>query len=93
MTIDPKTGLPELPEGHFWRVKMGSLSINHLELRKKAWYGSRKLHDRALFYYDRNKNVLDPAGEIERAATSIMNEFIDPWTDYYGDYPPKKLEG
>jgi hypothetical protein len=90
---DESTGLPVVPEGYLWRVRMGALHINKLDLRKKTWYGSRKVDSRVLWYYDDYRNVLDPRDEIWQRAVSIMKEFVDPWTEFYGDYPPKTLNG
>ena len=92
MNIDETTGLPALPEGYFWRVRQGSLYMDHLELRKRIWFGSWKVHERVLPYYDKDRKRLDPKETILRYARSIMGEFHNPWDNFYGDYPPKKLE-
>lgn len=39
-------GLPEAPEGHFWRVcrlRYAYGWVTHLQLRRKTWYGSKTL--------------------------------------------------
>lgn len=92
MTTDVNTGLPELPEGYFWRVRIGSMHMTYVELRKKSWFGSLRVQRRRARYYDGDGEVLDPREEIITLAMSIMKEFNDPWTPFYGDYPPKKLE-
>lgn len=92
MNIDSATGLPELPEGYFWRVRTGSLSRDYLDLRKKTWYGSKVIDNRVLRYYDGEGNVIEPRVEILNRAKRIYGEFENPWDEYYGDYPPKKLE-
>ena len=90
---DTETGLPELPEGYFWRVVEGADHITYVELRKKAWLGSRRVDRRSCRYYNEYHDVLDPRDEILSCALWIMKEFHDPWAEFYGDYPPKSLLG
>lgn len=89
---DATTGLPELPEGYFWRVRPGSLHMDKLELRKRVWFFSILQDSRVLHYYTDTQRVLDPRDEILRAARKILKEFVNPWEAFYGDYPPKRLE-
>lgn len=89
--------LPEPPEGHFWRVRQGALSLTYLELRKKTFFGSKKVDSRICRYYDLEHRVIDPEYEIARRAESILAEYYDPWDEYYGEYygeyPPKTFRG
>lgn len=94
VTIDPNTGLPELPEGYFWRVVDGYFA-NELHIRKKFGPFSIKQEERVLNYYTFEngfRELLDPAEEIKRVAADMGKELSDPWAAYIGDYPPKKLE-
>lgn len=91
--IDDLTGLPELPEGYFWRVRPGSFRMDRLELRKRVWFFSVEEDSRILPFYGGNREPLDPGETILVHAKSIMKEFHNPWGSYYGDYPPKTLKG
>ena len=86
-----ETGLPELPEGYFWRVVEIAAHITRVELRKKAWLGSRRV--RSCRYYESYHTVREPGERILSCALGIMKEFHDPWAEFYGDYPPKSLLG
>lgn len=86
--IDPRTGLPEVPEGYFWRVKPSSGSYILVELRKKTWLGSTCVEwsvvrkDKASKY------------EIIFVAHYVMEKWhkVEPdLSHFYGDYPPKSL--
>jgi len=91
---DTDTGLPKVPEGYFWRVCQSMLGVDKLQLRKKTWYGSRKIDERMLqFYYKDSRTVMPPQESILWSAEAISKEadFNDPWTAFRGDYPPKKV--
>lgn len=87
--IDESTGLPELPEGYFWRVTPGSGSrYVYLQMRKRRWLGSKLIDDSIL----RKSEITVEL--VQRRATKILLDF-NPDSDYkkfVGDYPPKKLE-
>ncbi len=89
--IDPTTGIYEIPDRYFWRVRQGALSIYYIELRKRVGPFSRRIDQRVLHYYDKYHNVLDPTEEVLDRAYQIMQEFHDPWGIVFGDYPPRKL--
>jgi hypothetical protein len=86
--------MPEVPEGYFWRVVPSVLHTDKLQLRKKTWYGSRKVDERLLnYYYTDSRDPIPPVESILWAANLLMKEaeFNDPWPKFYGNYPPKKL--
>ncbi len=89
--VDTATGLPELPEGYFWRVK-----FDRVEIRKKLRWGST-LECRG---YLRSLSMpgTDIAGAILAEAETTAdywrcNRFRDSLVrdSLVGDYPPKKL--
>lgn len=86
--INEETGLPELPEGYFWRVKESFGQFTNFQIRKKLLFGSvlvtegvteswklNDLHFRWMANYTYGKFDLR-AGAYK----------------YMGDYPPKRLE-
>ena len=86
-----ETGLPEVPEGYFWRIQQGAFSIYRIELRRKRWIGSARVDSAILDYYDAHRQVLEPRVEAFRKAQNIMKEFNDPWVELLGDYPPRNI--
>lgn len=94
MQIDAGTGLPELPEGYFWRVKTGPLGIfPWVELRKKTRFGSKKIDGS---WWSGN-NFRSIEAEIVYLASRIFEQFEvaqERESKYHliGDYPPKSIE-
>lgn len=92
--IDSKTGLPEIPEGYFWRVRYSLMDRHYwyVELRQLSWYGSKiiKRHTCAgrMNEYKIREHadtilwVLGGKGAVAQGRKR---------TDLTGDYPPKKL--
>lgn len=84
--VDDATDLPQPPEpGMFWRVTKPFLGLgDQVQLRKKTWYGSRKLdwHPTRL----NRGRILDAAAYILYKMTKSKDE-----TSLRGDYPPKSL--
>lgn len=102
--LDPSTGLPALPEGQFWRVRVdhtlsgGSLYVE-LREKRKHWFGSWKIAEYGPTY-------LDMCGTVENTiaynARRVMEKSehlrkqdsrLKIAESLAGDYPPKKLEG
>lgn len=87
---DSTTGLPELPQGHFWRVKKSIGPFADVQLIKKVWIFNRVVEWTSLYRYE-----LTPS-EIRSCADFILR-YKNPFgsrtgdTSLYGDYPPKKL--
>lgn len=96
MTIDNETGLPELPEGYFWRVKETYKGSTYLrvEIRKRGLIGSRRIE-----WHPVEKSRASDF-EIKRAAEYALvwknqggfDSSGDRWKKFVGNYPPKKLE-
>lgn len=106
MKIDKTTGLPEVPEGHFWRIHQdgtwGYLCLC-LKERQPRWYNknravtvdSRWLDHGALDESD------DPKSYIRAEAVKLL-EGVEAnlkrakrrkaIADLLGDYPPKSLD-
>lgn len=87
MKIDENTGLPELPEGHFWRIKDSSPEYLRVQIRKRAWIGSKVM----AWSVVRKSNATPD--EVLRTATLVLWEIKHGanWRNCLGDYPPKKL--
>jgi len=86
--FDANTGLPELPEGMFWRIKPSIAEYAHVEIRKKVWFFSV-----LKAYGVLRKSELTSRSEILTTAYYAMKCLYNK-TDIakvYGDYPPKKL--
>ncbi|WP_346921917.1 hypothetical protein [Glutamicibacter creatinolyticus] len=55
---DPNTGLPELPEGHFWRLKEGEYCTVRLSIRKKRkHFGSKSIISMRVYHNWDGKNM------------------------------------
>lgn len=86
--MDEATGLPALPEGHFWRVTPPSRGFWEVQLRKRTWYGSRCEAWTASGYEMSDSKVKELAGyvlkyKLEKEPVHEMH--------LVGDYPPKTL--
>jgi hypothetical protein len=86
--IDELTGLPELPKGYFWRVKMILNEFVVVQIRKRLLWGSCAIEEASLIRQD--------VGPQRIQAVAFLA--LDRWTRtrkdlgrYLGDYPPKKL--
>jgi hypothetical protein len=91
VTIDKNTGLPELPEGHFWRIvdRHETIYPVKLQLRRKTWYGSTVVatdisgsHPEYVLATAESLFSLVEARLSQKARVKAL----------VGDYPPKKLE-
>lgn len=99
LTIDVNTGLPELPEGYFFRVAKRS---TYSEYYYVTVY--RKVKKKRFFFWTYEKdveqifnNMIHPTlneRNIRDAAYKCVQDW-DNWkardTSLLGDYPPKKL--
>lgn len=91
-------GLPELPEGYFFRVRpwtfgggMGKYTLM-VKLRRKTWWGSHPV----------GSSISEHTPEaIREAAHSALREWLQSLErkrtihlrrQFVGDYPPKTLE-
>lgn len=96
MNIDPNTGLPELPPGHFWRITEQWIYWNLKIKRRRGWFtwtvASTTIHrhDDAGWTIAR-LNYEDYLQDV--AAELHQKTFRDPEiaSKYLGDYPPKSL--
>lgn len=97
--MDEATGLPALPEGHFWRVTRPQGGYWQVQLRKRTWYGSRCVAGTA----SGPRCVAGTASGYEMTASNVKEqagyvlkyEFEkEPVHERYlvGDYPPKTLK-
>lgn len=87
MVIDLSTGLPELPEGYFWRVKESFGQFVKFQIRKKLLLGSSLIVESVTESWELND------GHFRFMAQHTYGKF-DGRTGarkYIGDYPPKKL--
>jgi hypothetical protein len=86
--INDETGLPDLPEGHFWRFTEGTLFYK-CELRKKWKFLGIPVSS---LLAQKTMNGLNEEVMV-RAATLIMEDREDYMKaeSLLGDYPPKKI--
>ncbi|HJX77288.1 hypothetical protein [Glutamicibacter sp.] len=103
MNIDPKAGLPELPEGLFWSVRYNSsIRWYELQLRKKKIIGSQKLVWRAMYVSELSEKRILELAEYTMSQPETIDHLkraqgLDPKRPWehklLGDYPPKALGG
>lgn len=93
--IDPATGLPQLPEGYFWRVRKDTFfrQYSYIEIRKPG----RLFGSKIVVQATRHTEDIDEQ-EIRTFADMLSEELEEklnpkPRTEknLFGDYPPKKL--
>lgn len=107
-TIDTATGLPELPEGHFWRIsEVGGEKYTecvYLDIRRR-WSrfhgllrGSVEIDRCMVAQHEVYGPTLGHA--VARRAQAMRDEFVKDKLIYLpeitalvGDYPPKKFGG
>lgn len=97
--IDPETGLPELPEGYFFRVHtlFSGSRFHYVTIY-------RKVEKRHFFFWTRTEDHKQIFSEMvhdglnERSILRAARGCLDQWAewktgnpDLLGDYPPKKL--
>jgi hypothetical protein len=90
--IDPATGLPQLPEGYFWRVEkaMPGSQYGYVRLmrRRKAWVP--KVEASRIFTLTELTE-----SELFSDAVQVYSDFDFEGTARYrtllGDYPPKTI--
>ena len=88
MTINADTGLPSLPDKHFWRVTRGVASeYVYLQIRRKRLIGSVKVSDSIM------SKAQVSSYEIRQSAVRALRNFDETgsWKKFVGDYPPKRL--
>ena len=105
--IDSTTGLPELPEGYFWRVfRNGGMfdiyPMVQIRERYKGMFGREKSRPAGIGDTLTTHSYGPRTGEsvkenIIRLSESLYEEFQDQCSraqepDYSGDYPPKKFD-
>lgn len=94
LEIDDATGLPALPEGHFWRVRKAFLASEYTEvqIRQRGRIGSRRV-----VYVTTETALLTGHEHLLRIAAQAAWRFrkslpLKPDLELFGDYPPKKLK-
>lgn len=89
--MDDSTGMPVVPEGHFWRVKRVWPSFWEVQLRKKrpGWFSEKVEYATFSTYRGITRtHILDGAGYcLTRTKRVKMDNSL------LGDYPPKTLKG
>jgi hypothetical protein len=93
--MDENTGLPELPEGYFFRVTPWSGRNRYeydleVQLRRKLFIGSTKI-DMALATNNPHR-IYEAARMVKQRAMKVIYKEPGDIYKYVGDYPPKKLE-
>ena len=87
--MDEATGLPALPEGHFWRVTRPQGGYWQIQLRKHIRYGSRRVAETESRFEMTASNVKELAGYVLKykfeKEPAHENHLV-------GDYPPKTLK-
>lgn len=86
--IDESTGLPELPEGYFWRVVNSGEEYVRVQVRRKTLFGSKVEGWCPVRKKEANKSTISSAARY----ALIESKQGTGWRSYLGDYPPKKLE-
>lgn len=86
-------GLPELPEGYFWRVRPLYLhsGFSRIELRKKVWLYSIPLACGDIPDTLINEQLVFIAEKVLLQHNRNLSAFFA--SDHYGDYPPKNSKG
>jgi hypothetical protein len=87
-------GLPELPEGQFWRVTTGDWGNVELEIRRKRRWGSTHVWSRLVESDEGHVGVRLLTPELIRNTAWNMMLAIEAANHGYGllgDYPPKRL--
>lgn len=94
--LDKSTGLPEVPEGYFWRIKRwnyghGPYSLR-VELRRRLAFGLSVAVEDSLSRHT-EEDILRSANQVLRlSAARIENRrTINERDKFVGDYPPKSL--
>ena len=90
--LDAETGMPEVPEGYFWRVKKDLLRTvpkkpYEVHLRRVGRMFSHKVC--YILSEPTKEDVLHSAAHIMHHKFIPMQKVDD---DLLGDYPPKKLD-
>lgn len=89
MKIDENTGLPELPEGYFWRVKSDIAGTKVHLMRKRKYLPGVSVGSTYIY--------LSPARTTQRAIELAASDVLDALSEkevlrpFKGDYPPKML--
>lgn len=87
--MDPNTGMPEVPEGYFWRVKRGGYYKLEVQLRKRwFWQFSHSVESCPLDDATEWGVVNNAAYILERWNKRTLGPTV---SGLLGDYPPKKL--
>lgn len=107
--IDSNTGLPELPEGHFWRVSTDDCGEVKIAIRKhrKLWW-SKRIIGGYVRHGEDHRHILSLSNEALTPAAifATAEDCLEAWRErdakrvryetnrkLLGSYPPKKLEG
>lgn len=90
--MDEATGLPLLPEGHYWRVGPSYPSSPHVRVGIMRKSDKRRGKDIEVCSGAASRSTFDKAALLDTAAHTMKYRFgTTEATDLYGDYPPKKL--
>lgn len=94
--IDKNTGLPEVPEGYFWRVKKFNYDYSRytvdVQLRHRIW-GGFSTEVANLLAEGNAESILNAALTVLRMWGREINAQAkrDEREQFIGDYPPKRL--
>lgn len=96
MDIDPNTGLPELPPGHFWRITEDWLFWEIKIKRRRGWLTFTVSSGTIHRHEDPGWTIYSATFEeyLQGAARDLHHKtFRAPAiaSKYLGDYPPKSL--
>lgn len=89
--MDEATGLPLLPEGHYWRVEPSHRTSPYVRVSIMRT-GNRRGKDVEVCSGAEFRAKLNKTTLLDTAAHTLKYKFgVSESTELYGDYPPKKI--
>jgi hypothetical protein len=94
VNIDPASGLPELPKGHYWHVREAYTAGWHrVEIRKGWVYPFSSVIEYKLLSASLTEDtLLDMSIQVYREFQSARVAVADPGKALRGSYPPKTIK-
>ena len=87
-------GLPELPDGYFWRVYESSTHYARVALvYRRLWRWATEVDSIVLPKYELSAPQIQQAAEDLYGRNKVRATGGDKWKQFLGDYPPKSLLG